>query len=60
MHARPNTLFSRIGLAGWIVIGAVLGVGAGLFLGDEAAVLEPVGTGYVMLLEAMVYPYIIS
>lgn len=42
------------------MIGAVLGVAAGLFLGDEAAVLQPVGTAYVMMLEAVVYPYIIS
>ena len=60
MNARSGFILSRIGLPGWIVIGAVLGVAAGLFLGDEAAVLRPVGKAYVMMLEAVVYPYIIS
>ncbi len=51
--------FLQIGLPGWIVVGAVFGVAAGLFLGDAAAMFEPIGTAYVMLLEAVVYPYII-
>ncbi len=52
--------FLHIGLPGWILVGAALGVLTGLFIGDHAAALEPVGTAYVMLLEAVVYPYIIS
>ena len=51
--------FLRLGLPGWIVVGAVLGIGAGVFFGERTAVLQPVGRGYVMLLEAVVYPYII-
>lgn len=60
MTMRSGLRFFDIGLPGWIVGGAVLGVMTGLFLGDDAAVLEPIGTAYVMLLEAIVYPYIIS
>lgn len=57
-HSRLR--LTSIGLPGWIAVGAVLGIATGLFLGDAAAVLQPVGTAYVMMLEAVVYPYIIS
>ena len=60
MNARSKLRIPNIGLPGWIVGGAVLGLATGLFFGEEAAVLQPVGTAYVMLLEAVVYPYIIS
>jgi len=48
----------RIGLPGWILIGAVLGIVVGVLLGDRCAVLEPVAMAYVMLLQSVVYPYI--
>lgn len=43
----------------WVLIGASLGILTGLFFGDQAAVLRPVGTTYVMLMEVVVFPYII-
>lgn len=60
MIDRHQFKIPHIGLPGWIVVGAILGVATGLFLGDAASVLQPVGTAYVMMLEAVVYPYIIS
>ena len=44
----------------WVLIGAVLGIATGLFLGADAAVLRPAGTTYVRLMEVAVFPYIIS
>ncbi|MGH8047496.1 MAG: cation:dicarboxylate symporter family transporter, partial [Chthoniobacterales bacterium] len=47
-------------LAVWLVlIGAVAGIAAGLFFGDYAGTLRPVGNVYAMLLEVAVYPYLI-
>ena len=47
-------------LAAWIGVGAGCGVAAGLLGGESCQVLKPVGAGYVMLLESVVYPYLIS
>lgn len=46
-------------LPAWVLLGAVLGILVGVFLGDEAAVLEPIGTSYVLMMEVVVFPYII-
>ncbi len=43
----------------WVLIGASLGVLTGLFFGERASALRPVGTTYVMLMEVVVFPYII-
>lgn len=43
----------------WVLIGATLGIAAGLFFGDDAAVLRPIGTAYVKMMEIVVFPYII-
>lgn len=50
----------RMGLPGWIGVGAVGGLATGLLVGQPCKVLQPVGTAYVMLLESVVYPYLIS
>lgn len=47
-------------LAGWIGLGAAGGLVTGLLVGEPAAVLAPVGKAYVMLLQSVVYPYLIS
>ena len=47
-------------LSVWVVLlAAVAGIIVGLFLGDYAGVLRPIGTGYAMLLGGAVYPYLI-
>jgi Na+/H+-dicarboxylate symporter/ABC-type amino acid transport substrate-binding protein len=43
-----------------VLIGAILGVLTGLCLGEDAAIVNPVGLIYIRLMEAAVYPYIIS
>lgn len=43
----------------WVLIGAFVGVAAGLFFGDDAAVLSPIGTAYVKMMEIAVFPYLI-
>jgi proton glutamate symport protein len=44
----------------WVLLGASLGVLAGLTFGARAAVLQPIGVAYSMMLESVVYPYILS
>ena len=46
-------------LPAWVMIGAVLGILVGVFFGEDAAVLEPIGTSYVLMMEIVVFPYII-
>ena len=43
----------------WVAVGALLGIFAGIFFGEGCKVLSPIGSAYVMLLQAVVYPYII-
>ena len=43
----------------WVLAGAVVGVVAGVFFGDHCALLRPIGTAYVNLMEVVVFPYII-
>lgn len=43
----------------WVLLGAALGIAAGLFFGDDAAVLRPIGTAYIKMMEVAVFPYII-
>jgi len=43
-----------------VMIGAFCGIATGIFLGDYASIFQPIGSIYIMLLEAAVYPYIIS
>lgn len=47
-------------LAGWIGLGAVGGLATGMLVGQPCEVLQPVGKAYVMLLQSVVYPYLIS
>jgi len=44
----------------WVLLGALAGVLAGLTFGDRMATLQPIGVVYAMLLESVVYPYILS
>ena len=41
-----------------ILIGIILGTAVGLFLGDYASVLSPIGDAFVGLLQMTVLPYI--
>ena len=49
-----------INLSIWVIIGALLGILCGAFFGDYAAVLQPIGAVYVMLLQMVVFPFLIS
>jgi proton glutamate symport protein len=44
----------------WVLAGALLGILIGLTFGERMAVLQPAGVVYAMLLESVVYPYILS
>ncbi len=44
----------------WVLTCAFLGVLAGVVLGERTAVLRPIGTAYSMMLESVVYPYLLS
>ncbi|MGH7059309.1 MAG: dicarboxylate/amino acid:cation symporter, partial [Stellaceae bacterium] len=52
-------IVGSIGLPVWILIGAVTGIAAGVVFGERAAVLQPVGSAYAMMLEVAVYPYLL-
>jgi Na+/H+-dicarboxylate symporter len=43
----------------WVAVGALAGILAGIFFGEYCRILSPVGSAYVMLLQVVVYPYII-
>lgn len=43
----------------WVVIAVFAGIFAGLFFGESAAVVEPIGKLYILLLQVAVYPYIV-
>ena len=42
-----------------VIIGVVLGVSAGIFFGQYCNILNPIGTVFVMLLEAVLYPFLV-
>jgi Na+/H+-dicarboxylate symporter len=42
-----------------VIAAALAGILTGLFFGDSAAILQPIGQLYILLLEVAVYPYII-
>src|SRR5262249_16486141 len=56
--ARSRSLAARLPL--WVLIGAFLGVLAGITFGERTAVLQPLGVVYAVMLESVVYPYILS
>src|SRR6516164_1200999 len=44
----------------WVLVGAALGILTGVTLGERTAILHPLGVVYAMMLESVVYPYILS
>lgn len=59
--ARPSTAHApNARLPAWVLTGAFLGIVAGLVLGERTAVLRPIGIAYSMMLESVVYPYLLS
>lgn len=58
MGSTQSKYASRLPL--WVILGAALGVFCGLFFGEGAALLRPIGSVYVKLMEVAVFPYIIS
>jgi proton glutamate symport protein len=62
-EAASRTLRSRAltaSLPFWVLIGASLGILAGVTFGERTVVLKPLGIVYAMMLESVVYPYILS
>src|SRR5215470_7361028 len=56
--ARVRTVTGRLPL--WVLIGAFLGILAGITFGERTAVLKPLGDVYTMMLLGVVYPYLLS
>lgn len=56
----PDAGRDFVSLAGWIGVGAACGLATGILAGESCKILQPVGNAYVMLLESVVYPYLIS
>ena len=42
-----------------VLVGAVAGIFCGVFFGDNARVLQPIGDIYAKLLKVAVYPYLV-
>jgi len=53
-----NTARRRPGLGVQVLIGFTLGILCGMFFGEMAAILSPVGRAYVRLLQMAIVPYI--
>ncbi len=53
-----ETAKRRPGLGTLVLVGFILGVICGLFFGELAAVLSPIGRAYVRLLQMAIIPYI--
>jgi len=49
-----------VNLSAWVIVGAAAGVLCGMFFGEYAAVLEPLGGVYVALLQMVVFPFILT
>jgi proton glutamate symport protein len=49
----------RVSLASQVLIGLVLGIAAGIFLGDLAGALDVVGRGFILLLQMAVLPFVV-
>jgi Na+/H+-dicarboxylate symporter/ABC-type amino acid transport substrate-binding protein len=43
----------------WVLCGTVLGIITGILFGEQASVLQPIGSTYVKLMQIVVFPYII-
>jgi len=56
--ARSRAL--TVSLPFWVLVGAFLGIIAGITFGERTSVLRPIGVVYAMMLESVVYPYILS
>jgi proton glutamate symport protein len=59
MFSTIRERLSSVSLALRVLVGAFLGILCGLIFGDYCTLLAPVGSAYVMMLQAVVYPYII-
>jgi proton glutamate symport protein len=56
--ARGRLVTTRLPL--WVLIGASVGILAGITFGERTAALKPLGDVYAMMLLSVVYPYILS
>jgi proton glutamate symport protein len=49
-----------LNLSAWVLVGAASGALCGVFFGEYAAVVEPLGAVYVALLQMGIFPFLIS
>jgi len=57
MFLKTSSYANRLPL--WVIFGAGLGILVGMLLGEQASILRPIGSTYVMLMQIVVFPYII-
>lgn len=53
-------ILKRLSISYQVLIAAVIGIIVGILFGDKASIFEPIGRIYAMLMEAVVFPYLIS
>lgn len=57
--ATPGRGLRAVSLPVWILLGACLGIAAGVAFGERTSVLQPIGEAYARMLQMAVYPYIL-
>lgn len=58
--AKPTRRGVRaIPLPMWVVLGALVGIIAGVVFGERTSILQPLGSAYAMMLQIAVYPYLL-
>ena len=54
-----KTLWAFLGNRNWMLWALLLGVATGLIFGERVAFLQPIGTGFVKLMQITIFPYIV-
>ncbi|MBE0370905.1 cation:dicarboxylate symporter family transporter [Pseudoalteromonas aurantia] len=54
-----NTFFSFLKSRNWMLWALILGVATGLIFGERVAFLQPIGNGFVKLMQITIFPYIV-
>ena len=57
--AKQKRGLRAISLPGWIGLGALAGIVAGLLFGERMSIVAPLGSAYAMMLQIAVYPYLL-
>ena len=54
-----KSILAFLGNRNWMLWALLLGVATGLIFGERVAFLQPIGTGFVKLMQITIFPYIV-